>query len=64
VALKNLEHVMKKEGYEVTTTLSGQNALKLLEEQQYEWCSRTSGWRRWTVSRSCSGPASCTRTAR
>jgi len=32
VALKNLEHVMKKEGYEVTATQSGQNALKLLDE--------------------------------
>ena len=31
VALKNLEHVMKKEGYEVVGTQSGQNALKLLE---------------------------------
>src|SRR5512137_1025300 len=36
VALKNLEHVMKKEGYEVTATQSGQNALKLLEEQQFD----------------------------
>ncbi|MBS1128614.1 MAG: response regulator HsfA [Nitrospirae bacterium] len=36
VALKNLEHVMKKEGYEVTATQSGPNALKLLEEQQFD----------------------------
>jgi DNA-binding NtrC family response regulator len=36
VALKNLEHVMKKEGYEVTGTESGQNALKLLGEQQFD----------------------------
>jgi DNA-binding NtrC family response regulator len=36
VALKNLEHVMKKEGYEVTATQSGQNAIKLLEEQQFD----------------------------
>ena len=36
VALKNLEHVMKKEGYGVTATQSGQNALKLLEEQQFD----------------------------
>jgi len=36
VALKNLEHVMKKEGYKVTATQSGQNALKLLEEQQFD----------------------------
>jgi DNA-binding NtrC family response regulator len=36
VALKNLEHVMKKEGYEVTATQSGQNALKFLEEQQFD----------------------------
>jgi len=36
VALKNLEHVMKKEGYEVVSTQSGQNALRILEEQKFE----------------------------
>jgi DNA-binding NtrC family response regulator len=36
VALRNLEHVMKKEGYEVVGTQSGQNALKLLEEQIFD----------------------------
>jgi DNA-binding NtrC family response regulator len=36
VALKNLEHVMKKEGYDVTATESGQNALKLLEDQKFD----------------------------
>ena len=36
IALKNLEHVMKKEGYNVVATQSGQNALKLLEEQSFE----------------------------
>ncbi len=36
IALKNLEHVMKKEGYEVTATQSGQNALKLLEEKRFD----------------------------
>lgn len=36
IALKNLDHVMKKEGYEVTATQSGQNALKLLEERQFD----------------------------
>jgi DNA-binding NtrC family response regulator len=36
IALKNLEHVMKKEGYGVTATQSGQNALKLLDEQQFD----------------------------
>ena len=36
IALKNLEYVMKKEGYEVTGTQSGQNALKLLEEQSFD----------------------------
>ncbi len=35
-ALKNLEHVMKKEGYKVTGTLSGPNALQLLEKQEYD----------------------------
>jgi DNA-binding NtrC family response regulator len=36
VALRNLEHVMKKEGYDVTATESGQNALKLLEDQRFD----------------------------
>jgi len=36
VTTKNLEHVMKKEGYEVIGTESGQNALKLLDEHQFD----------------------------
>ncbi len=36
VALKNLEHIMQKEGYEVVGTQSGQNALKLLREQSFD----------------------------
>ena len=36
IALRNLEHIMKKEGYEVTSTQSGTNALKLMEEQQFD----------------------------
>mgnify|MGYP001581561982 CR=1 FL=1 len=36
VALKNLEHIMQKEGYEVMGTQSGQNALKLLREQSFD----------------------------
>ncbi|HAK87467.1 MAG TPA: Fis family transcriptional regulator [Nitrospiraceae bacterium] len=36
IALKNLEHVIKKEGYNVTATQSGQNALKHLEEQYFD----------------------------
>ncbi|MEJ2314581.1 MAG: sigma-54 dependent transcriptional regulator [Nitrospirota bacterium] len=35
-ALKNLEHVMRKEGYQVTGTLSGSNALRLLDEQEFD----------------------------
>ncbi len=35
-ALNNLEHVMKKEGYSVIGTQSGQNALKLLYEQHFD----------------------------
>ena len=35
-ALKNLEHVMKKEGYAVTTTQSGPNALALLDIQHFD----------------------------
>ncbi|MDP2111976.1 MAG: sigma-54 dependent transcriptional regulator [Thiobacillus sp.] len=36
VAMKNLEHVMKKEGYAVTATQSGGNALALLEKQAFD----------------------------
>ncbi|MBV5344980.1 MAG: response regulator, partial [Rhodoferax sp.] len=36
IALKNLEHVLKKEGYEVTATQSGANALALLEKQAFD----------------------------
>ncbi|HYQ48516.1 MAG TPA: sigma-54 dependent transcriptional regulator, partial [Thermodesulfovibrionales bacterium] len=36
IALRNLDHIMKKEGYEVTATQSGANALKLLEEQPFD----------------------------
>ena len=36
IALKNLEHIMKKEGYEVTGTSKGHNAIKLIEEQQFD----------------------------
>jgi DNA-binding NtrC family response regulator len=36
VALKNLEHVMRKEGYEVVGTQSGPHALQLLESQAFE----------------------------
>jgi len=36
VALKNLEHVLKKEGYEVTATQSGANALALLDKQAFD----------------------------
>lgn len=36
VAVKNLEHVLKKEGYEVTATQSGANALIHLDRQQFD----------------------------
>ena len=36
IALRNLEHVMKKEGYEVAGTQRGANALKLLEENIFD----------------------------
>ena len=36
VAVKNLEHVMTKEGYEVTATQSGANALAHLDKQQFD----------------------------
>jgi len=34
--LRNLENLMKRHGYEVRSTLSGSNALKILEEQAYD----------------------------
>jgi len=36
IALKNLEHIMKKEGYEVTAVQSGQAALQALEEKEFD----------------------------
>jgi DNA-binding NtrC family response regulator len=36
VALKNLEYIMKKEGYEVVGTQSGSNALRYLDEQPFD----------------------------
>ena len=36
VALKNLDHVMKKEGYDTVCTTSGPNALRILEEQDFD----------------------------
>ena len=36
IALKNLEHILKKEGYEVTATQSGANALALLEKHAFD----------------------------
>ena len=36
VAVRNLEHVMKKEGYEVTATQSGANALAHLDRQTFD----------------------------
>jgi DNA-binding NtrC family response regulator len=36
VAVRNLEHVMKKEGYEVTATQSGGNALAFLDKQSFD----------------------------
>jgi len=36
IAVKNLEHILKKEGYSVVGTGSGSHALKLLEDQQFD----------------------------
>ncbi len=36
VALKNLDHVMEKEGYRVVGTTSGPNALKILQEHEFD----------------------------
>ncbi len=36
ITVKNLERAMKKEGYEVTGTYSGSNALEILEGQEFD----------------------------
>jgi DNA-binding NtrC family response regulator len=36
IALRNLEHIMVKEGYAVQATHSGPNALKLIEEKRFD----------------------------
>lgn len=36
ITLKNLEHILKKEGYEVIATESGIEALKLIESKQFD----------------------------
>lgn len=36
IALRNLTHVMEKEGYKVVGTQRGQNAIKLLEEERFD----------------------------
>ncbi|GLI53861.1 sigma-54-dependent transcriptional regulator [Thermodesulfovibrio yellowstonii] len=36
ITLKNLEHILKKEGYDVTATDSGVEALKLIEKQEFD----------------------------
>jgi DNA-binding NtrC family response regulator len=36
IAVKNLEHILKKEGYSVSGTESASNALKLLEKQEFD----------------------------
>ena len=36
VALRNLRHILVKEGYEVATSLTGLRAMELLEEEEYD----------------------------
>jgi DNA-binding NtrC family response regulator len=36
IAVKNLEYILKKEGYEIKTTLNGRNALKLLSGYEFD----------------------------
>ncbi len=36
ITLRNLEHILKKEGYSVKTTSSGQNGLKLISSQTFD----------------------------
>ncbi|SPQ01886.1 Acetoacetate metabolism regulatory protein AtoC [Candidatus Sulfobium mesophilum] len=36
IALRNLEHIMVKEGYDVQATQSGPNALRLIEEKRFD----------------------------
>ena len=51
IALRNLEHVMKKEGYEVTGTQSGANAMTCSKSGVSTSSSRTSEWKRSTACR-------------
>jgi two-component system response regulator HydG len=36
ITLRNLVHVMEKEGYEVVGALNGTNALQILEEEEFD----------------------------
>jgi len=36
IALRNLEYIMKKEGYKVTATMSGKKALCILREEEFD----------------------------
>ncbi len=36
IAIRNLAHILKKQGYDVTTSQSGARALQLLEEQEFD----------------------------
>ncbi len=36
IALRNLEYILRKEGYEVTATMSGAKALQLLQEEEFD----------------------------
>ncbi len=36
ITLRNLEHILKKEGYQVKTTSSGQNAIRLINREHFD----------------------------
>ncbi len=36
IALRNLEHILKKEGYDVAATTSGSNGLRLIQEEEFD----------------------------
>ena len=61
IALRNLEHILKREGYEVTATQSGGQALSLLDAWPFDLVITISRWTRWTAWRCCAAARPGTR---
>ena len=64
IALNNLKHVLKKEGYEVTASQSGPRALHLLEENIFDLVLTDLKMERSVACKYSSAPGSCTQTPR